>query len=300
MLFASFVVYGAMYVAPGSPVGFLLRGTNATPQAVAAVKAEYHLNDPFLVAYWHWLTGLLQGHLGTSVITHESAWSLISPRLGTTVFLVTYASVLILVVGIGTGLVAALRPRFLGSSLIAAATVGMAIPPFVVAVFLVFIFGVTLGWFPTLGAGNGFAGHFTHLTLPAVALALATIAYMARVTQASVNDELQKEHVETARARGLPERRVIRRHVLRNAWIPISTAGAVTVAALIAGDAVIETAFGLNGLGAYLIQEVEAKDFPVVQAICLILVLVFTVLNTAVDALYVVADPRIRTARERH
>jgi peptide/nickel transport system permease protein len=125
------------------------------------------------------------------------------------------------------------------------------------------------------------------------------LAYLSRITRAAVDDELGKEYVETARARGIPERYVFRKHVLRNAWIPISTVAGITVAGLIAGDAVIEVAFGLNGIGAYLVQSIEAKDFPVVQAIMMLLVGIFVVVNTLVDVGYAVADPRVRTSERR-
>ena len=130
--------------------------------------------------------------------------------------------------------------------------------------------------------------------MPAAALALAGTAYVARLTRAAMNEELGREHVDTARVRGIPERLIIRRHVLRNALIPITTVGGLTVAGLIAGSVVVENAFALNGLGSYLVTSVEQKDFPIVQAIALLLVTAFVVVNTIVDALYGLIDPRIR------
>jgi peptide/nickel transport system permease protein len=295
LLVASFVVYGAIYLAPGTPLSFLLGGSHGAPPAViAAIKAQYHLNDSFLTAYWSWLVGLLHGHFGESFVQHESVTSLLKPRITTSLFLVTYAAILILVFGIGSGVAAALRPRRLGPVIVTLTTVAMAIPPFVSAVVLVLLFSVDLAWFPALGNGSGFFGQLYHMTLPAVALALASVAYISRITSAAVMDEMSREHVETARARGIRERRVIRRHVLRNAWIPISTVATVTVAALIAGDAVIEVAFGLNGVGAYLVQSVEDKDYPVVQITVLLLVTIFIVVNMLVDIGYTLADPRVR------
>ena len=131
------------------------------------------------------------------------------------------------------------------------------------------------------------------MTMPAVALALSGVAYVARLTRAAANEELRREHVDTARGRGIPERLVIRRHVLRNALIPITTVAGLTIASLIAGTVVVENAFALNGLGSYLVEAVGQKDIPVVQAICLILVAAFIVVNTVVDILYAVIDPRI-------
>jgi peptide/nickel transport system permease protein len=163
----------------------------------------------------------------------------------------------------------------------------------VAAIVLIWIFTLQLGWLPALGSGSGFAGQLRHLTMPAVALALSGIAYVARLTRAAANEELRREHVATARSRGIPERYVVQRHVLRNALVPITTAAGLTIAGLIAGTVVVETAFALNGLGSFLVQAVGQKDVPVVQAICLILVAAFIVVNTVVDLLYAVIDPRI-------
>ena len=298
LLVASFVVYGAMYLAPGTPLSFLLGGGHgASPAEVAAVKAQYHLNDSFLAAYWSWLKDLLHGNFGQSFVQHESVISLLKPRISTSLFLVTYAGILIMIFGIGSGVVAALYRKRLGTPIVTVTTVAMAVPTFVSAVVLVLLFSVDLGWFPALGNGNGFFDGVYHMTLPAVALAFASVAYISRITAAAVSDEITSEHVETARARGIRERNVIRRHIMRNAWIPISTVATVTVAALIAGDAVIEVAFGLNGIGAYLVQAVEDKDYPVVQITVLLLVAIFIIVNMLVDIGYTLADPRVRTGR---
>jgi peptide/nickel transport system permease protein len=298
-LVASFVVYAALYLAPGSPISFLLNGHPAPPAVIHSVEAQYHLKDPLLVGYAHWLGGLLQGDLGRSLITRQSVWSLLQPRIVNSVMLIAYAGLVIAFVGVGAGVLAGLRPRRLGPIVITTATACMAVPPFVVAVLLVTVFGVDLGWFPVLGAGSGFGDRLYHLTMPALALALATVAYVARITRAAVTAELQREHVETARARGIRERQVVRRHVLRNAAIPITTVVGISVASLIAGDAVVETAFGINGIGAYLIQSVVQKDFAVVQAITLILVVVFVVVNMIVDIGYALIDPRVGAHQER-
>jgi peptide/nickel transport system permease protein len=297
LLVASVLIYAAVYVAPGSPESFLAGGKPVTPHDLAVLKAEYHLGDPLPVAYVRWLGGVLHGNLGISVVSKERVTVLLGPRVATTALLVAYAALLIIVIGIGSGVVAALRPR-LGGVIVAITSFTAAVPAFVAAVVLISIFGVGLEWFPSVGDGTGFGDRLYHLTLPAVALALAVVAYVSRITRVAVREELVKPHVETARARGLPERWVIRRHVLRNAAIPITTVVGVAFAAVIGVDAVVETAFGLNGLGAFLVQSVSNKDFAVVQAICLIFVAAFVVVNTIVDVCYVVLDPRIR-ARAR-
>jgi peptide/nickel transport system permease protein len=292
LLVASFLIYAAMYVAPGDPAT-LIAGGHATPELLAEIRTEYHLSDPFVTRYVDWLTGLLHGDLGTSFVYRTPVTSLLGGRIGNTVFLVIYASLLILLIGIGLGVVAALLPRT-GQVITVATSIGLATPSFVAAIILMTIFAVNLGWFPVLGGGAGFVDRIWHLTLPAVALALSWLAYVAQITKVSVRDELHREHVDTARARGIREREIVRRHVLRNAVIPITTVSGLTVAGLLAGTVVVETAFGIAGIGSFLLQSVSSKDFAVVQAISLIVVAAFVIVNASVDVLNGALDPRIR------
>jgi peptide/nickel transport system permease protein len=164
---------------------------------------------------------------------------------------------------------------------------------------LVYVFAVKLGWFPASGAGAGLADKLYHLTLPAIALAFAGMAYISRVTRSAMNAELVHGHVDMARSRGIPESLVIRRHVMRNALVPVTTVVGISIAALIAGDVVVEQAFSIGGLGSFLVSAVTGKDFAVVQAIMLILVLVFVVVNTVADVIVANLDPRIRLDSQR-
>jgi peptide/nickel transport system permease protein len=292
LLVASFIIYGALYVAPGDPAT-LLAGGHATPQVLATIHKQYHLDDPFLVQYWHWLEGVLHGDLGQSFVYHESVTTLVRQRLGVTAELIFYSSVLILGIGIGLGILGGLSSR--GSSLITGATsVGLAIPSYVAAIVLVTAFAVDEQWFPVFGNGSGVGGSIHHLTLPAIALALSWTAFVAQLTKAAVIVELDSEHVDTARSRGLRESVVIRRHVVRNAMIPITTVAGLTVAGLVAGDVVVEHAFGLGGIGSFLVQAASQKDFAVVQALSLLMVAIFVVVNTGVDIINGLLDPRIR------
>jgi peptide/nickel transport system permease protein len=294
LLVSSFVIFSALFIAPGNPIATLSGGRSIPPSSVKILEERYHLNDPFLVRYWHWLIGVLHGDLGVSIILHENVTTLISLRIGTTLALVAYASVLILVLGIGLGVVAALRPGALDGGVVVTTTISAALPSFVAAVLLITVFAVNLGWFPAQFNGEGVLDQIHHLTLPAIALAIGSLALVARVTRAAVREEAGKEHVQTAISRGIPQRLVIRRHVLRNAAIPITTVAGLTIASLIAIDAVVETAFSLNGLGSYLVSSAESKDFAVVQGISLLLVAAFVIVNTTVDVLYAVLDPRVK------
>jgi peptide/nickel transport system permease protein len=260
---------------------------------MATLKARYHLDEPLPAQYWHWLTSALHGDLGTSIALRESVNTLIGERAGVTLELVLYAAVLILVLGIGSGIVAGLRRGAIDMSVIVGTTVFAAIPSFVAAIVLISVFAVKLGWFPALGAGTGGLDRLWHLTLPAIALALSALAIVARVTRVSVREELGREHVQTAVSRGLTRHLVVRRHVLRNAAIPITTVTGITIASLIALSAVVERAFSLDGLGSALVSAAASKDFAVVQGISLVLVAAFVIANAIVDFLYALLDPRV-------
>lgn len=293
LLVASFVIFAATYLAPGNPIAALSGGRSLPASSVHILEQRYHLNAPFLAQYWYWLTGALHGNLGISITLRENVSTLIASRIWTTAGLVLYASVLILVFGIGMGLLAGLRPGPLDTSTVVVTAISAAIPAFVAAIVLILLFAVKLHWFPAIGNGTGFLDTIRHLTLPAVALAVSSLAIVARVTRASVREEGEREHVQTAVSRGIPARQLIRRHVLRNAAIPITTIAGITIASLIAVAAVVETAFSLNGLGAYLVQAAQSKDLAVVQGISLLLVGAFVLVNMLVDMLYAVLDPRV-------
>jgi peptide/nickel transport system permease protein len=292
LLVASIAIYGALYLAPGDPAT-LLAGGHVTPSVLASIARQEHLNQPLIVRYWDWLDGLLHGNLGESFLYREPVTSLLAGRVLNTVFLVAYASIIIIVGGVALGLLAALRRR-LGIAITVGTSIGLATPSFVAAIILITIFAVHLRWFPVFGAGTGFLGRLSHLTLPAVALAMSWLAYTAQLTRAAVREELGKEHVETAHSRGIKERHVVFRHVVRNAMIPITTVSGLTVAGLIAGDVVVEQAFGINGLGSFLVQSALDKDFASVQAVALILVAAFVVVNAIVDFWSLLLDPRLR------
>jgi peptide/nickel transport system permease protein len=292
---STIVIFGMMYLAPGDTLRFLSGGRSLTPEAEAAFREQFSLDDPLPVRYLNWVTAALQGDFGQSLVSRVQVTDLLAPRIGTTALLLVMASVIVIIAGIVFGLVAGLAGRRTDVAITAAVNLGMAVPQYVVAALLTAIFAVGLGWFPVFGNGSGLADQLYHLVLPAVALALASTAYIARITRVAVREESSREFVETARTRGLPSTVIIRRHVLRNALIPVTTVAGLSIAGLVASSVVVESAFGLNGLGSLLIQSVLAKDFAVVQAVSLIFVVLFLAVNLIVDALYVVLDPRLRT-----
>ncbi|HUJ06063.1 MAG TPA: ABC transporter permease [Streptosporangiaceae bacterium] len=293
LLVASFVIFAALYLAPGNPITALSGGRSIPASSLRILEARYHLNKPFFTQYWYWLDGALHGNLGLSITLRENVSTLIGSRIWTTAGLVLYASLIILVLGIGLGVLAGLRPGILDTSVLVTSAISAAVPSFVAAIVLTTLFAVQLRWFPALGNGTSFLSNLRHFTLPAIALALSSLAIVARVTRAAIREEADREHVQTAISRGIPGRQLIRRHILRNAAIPITTISGITIASLIAVAAVVETFFSLNGLGAYLVQAAQDKDLAVVQGISLVLVTAFVVINMLVDLAYAVLDPRV-------
>ncbi|MFD7297392.1 ABC transporter permease [Streptomyces sp. NPDC059897] len=293
LLVASFLVYGLLYLVPGGPMAFLLGNRTGTPEQIAAIRAQYHLDDPFLVRYVSWLGDALGGDLGRSLVYRQDVTTLLGTRAATTLWLVAYSSLLIVVGGLAAGTLAALRGGRTDAAVTGVSSVLLATPVFVIGVVLVIVFARGLGWFPVFGAGEGLWGRVHHLTLPAITLAVGSAAYLARITRASVREEMGREHVETARSRGLSESRIVRRHVLRNAAVPVTTVIGLTVAGLLAGAVVVENVFALDGIGSLFVRAIMQRDFAVVQAVVLVLVASFVVVNLVVDLFYSVLDPRM-------
>ncbi|MFF0968403.1 ABC transporter permease [Streptomyces sp. NPDC003703] len=299
LLCASFVVFGAMYLAPGSPASFLLSGRSASPEALAAIDAQYHLNDPFLVRYLRWLGDMAHGDFGRSITYRTDVSRLLADRLPTTLLLVGMSLAVVVVVGLALGRLAAVRGGATDSTVLVTTTFAVGTPSFVAAVLLQGLFAVKLGWFPSGGAGDGFLDQVWHLTLPAVALALYLIGLLARVTRSAMLEALDGEHVTVARSRGVPEREVIRRHVFRNSLGTVLTTGGLIVSTLLVCTILVESAFSIGGIGQLLELSTTTKDFPTVQAISLIIVALFMIVNLVVDLLMPLVDPRITLGSRR-
>ncbi len=301
LILASFVIFSMVYLAPGSPEATLLGGRQASEQAYDQIREEYNLDDPFLVQYTSWLGRFVSGDLGDSITLQDTAANAIKPRIIPTLELTLLASVLIVITGIALGILAALRA---GKATDFGVSFGVlvlaAVSPAIMGLILISVFAVDLGWFPALGLGDGGAfDRLQHLILPAVALAASAVALVARTTRVSMIRTLGQEFIETARSRGLSSRTVIVKHAFRHALIPVVTISGLIAGYLLSGAVIVEYAFGLNGLGSLLVDSVQGKDFAVVQAIALILVFAFLVINLIVDLLYALIDPRVRLSTER-
>jgi peptide/nickel transport system permease protein len=234
---------------------------------------------------------VLSGDLGTSFVYETPVVDLIAPRFGITLLLVLYTIVLIIVFGIGSGILAARKGGATDRAVLIATSVGVAMPTFVVAILLIWVFGRVLGWFPVYGAGTGLLDNLYHLTLPAISLAVLYIAYMSRITRGAIVAQQHAEHVDTALVRGIPRSRIFRKHVFLNASPQILSVSGISIAGLFAISAIAEQAFGLGGIGSLLTEAAARKDLPVVQVLSLLLVVLFVVLNVVVDVAIAVIDP---------
>ena len=295
LLVASFLTFLALQAAPGDPVEIMLGGKASDPEAVARLNQQFHLDDPVLVQYGHWLTSALHGDLGQSFLFRVDVSSLVTSRVPTTALLVAMSSVLVVGFGFTLGVVAARSKRLVDTGITSFLSIAMATPTYVVAILLITVFSLHLTWFPVFGSGTGFTDRVYHSVLPAVTLALSSSAAVARVTRAAVLEEEQRDHVNTAIARGLGKSTVLRRHVVRNAMLPVTTVSGIVVAALVAGTVIVEKAYGLDGLGSLLVLAVTRKDYAVVQSVSVLVIAAFLIVNLIVDLLYGVIDPRTRT-----
>lgn len=291
LFLSSIVIYSALLLTPGDPVAALAGGARPSPELITQIRAEHHLDDSIVERYLQWLSGIFTGDLGRSFVYKTDVVNLIVPRLGVTLQLVLLTVVFIIAAGIGSGILAAVRGRGTDRAVGILTAIGMALPTFVVAILLIWIFAKTLGWFPVYGNGSGGLDRVWHLILPAVSLAVMYIAYVSRVTRSSMVQQLNSEHVETARVRGIPFTRILTVHVFRNASPQILAISGSVIASLFAISAIAEQAFGLSGLGSLLTEAAAREDLPVVQIVSLLLVTIFVVLNAAADLISAAIDP---------
>jgi peptide/nickel transport system permease protein len=290
LVLASIVIFSAVLVT-GDPIAALAGGAKPTPALIAQIRAEFHLDDPVWTRYWLWLTGALHGDFGRSFVYKTDVTTLIAPRFAVTFELVLLTIFFILIFGVGSGILAATRGRAVDRTVSTLTSLGMALPTFVVAILLIWVFAKTLGWFPVYGEGQDGWDRLWHLTLPAISLAVLFIAYISRITRASLVAQLHSEHVDTARVRGIPRARIFGSHVFRNASPQILAISGTTIAGLFAASAIAEVAFGIGGIGSLLVEAAARADLPVVQIVSLLLVTIFVVLNAVADLVSALIDP---------
>lgn len=295
LVFMSFVVFSFIHLAPGRPETLLTGGRPVDEATLAALRLRYHLDQPFFVQYVDWLRGALRGDFGESFAYKDTVSSVVGGRIAPTLELAGFATIIVLAAGVPAGVLAAVRRNsIVDGTLSLGALVLSSAASYISGILLIIVFATWLNWFPVFGLGTGTIDRVYHLTLPAFALAGSLTALVMRVTRASMTDVLTSEHIETARSRGFSEWRVVGKHALRNALVPVLTVGGLAAGYLISGAVLVEYTFGLNGLGSLLVTAVLEKDFPVVQAITLLFTASFIAINIVVDVLYGIVDPRIR------
>lgn len=294
---ATLAIFAALNLAPGDPASFMM-GLNGDPEALAVLRAELGLDQPFWVRYGHWIGGLLTGDFGVSYTYRVPVAGLIAERMQVTLPLAVMSMALSIAIAIPAGMFAAARRgRAADTAVSGLAQVGLSIPNFWLAILLVFLFATTLRWFSAGGFPGWDAGLWPALQaliLPAIALALPQAAILTRVTRGALIETLSEDYFRTARAKGLSERQAIRRHALRNALIPVLTILGLQFTSLVAGGIIIENVFYLPGLGRLVFQAIAQRDLIVVQGVVVVLVLAAVVITLVVDLAYALADPRIR------
>lgn len=290
----SFVIFGLLYLMPGDPARNLLGVRASTPEALAQVRTQYHLDEPFFVQYWLWLEGVLRGDFGESIRSNVPVTSVLGDRVLLTLQLSGLAFVMTVLVAIPLGVLAAWRAGGLLDRITStSAIVGVGAPSYAVGLVLLYLLGVRYDIFPIYGSGEGGWDRFWHLLLPAFTLALGLGALVLKLTRTAVRAELDRDYVAFARSRGLTGGQV-RALVLRNAMLPVVTSLGLVFTYLFGGTILVEVTFALRGIGALLASAVAFKDLPVVQAITLVTAAVIALTALAVDLFSFATDPRVR------
>ena len=297
LAFVGLFVFFLLRLAPGDPA-VLLAGDQATSAQIETIRQTLGLDRPLLGQLLTWSGQIARGDLGRSVFSDMEVTRLIGMRLEPTAMLAVVAILMALVIALPLGTLSAVRAGSgLDRAVMAFAMVGFSSPVFVIAFGLVYVFALTLGWFPTQGyvpLSQGLLPYLNSLVLPGLALAMLYAALIARITRAALLEVLAEDYVRTAQAKGVGPERVVLRHALKNAAIPVVTVVGVGIAALLGGVVVTETVFNIPGLGRLTTDAILRRDYPVVQGLILLFSLVYVVVNLLVDLSYVLFDPRIR------
>jgi peptide/nickel transport system permease protein len=287
------IIFGMVRVLPGDPA-FVILGDRATEEKAAELREQMGLNRPLPEQYWQFVSGLVQNRMGTSLIFRQPVSELVLSRVPISVGLAVYAMALAAVVTLTFGLLAAVnKGRWLDQVIRLVFLFVLTTPGFWFGILLILLFALGLKWFPVAGFGETFQDHVWYLFLPALALALQLSAVLIRNLRSQVILTMRSDYVRTARAKGLPERLVLFRHVLRNALLSTVTIFGLQFGFLMGGTLVIETVFAVPGMGQLLFTSITSRDYPVVQAIVVVSAVLVIVVNLVVDLSYSFLDPRV-------
>ncbi len=297
LFIVSLISFGLMRLIPGDPAA-AIAGIAATPAQIEQLRRDLGLDEPLLIQLLHYYQGLLQGDFGKSLLLGKGVLAATMERLPVTIGLSLYALVLTLLIGVTSGIIAALRQNtWVDQVAMMIAMLGISIPNFFLGLLMIIFFAVQLGWLPSGGYvpfSQDPLGWLRSTTMPAISLALLQAGLLARITRSGMLEVLRQDYVRTARAKGLPERQVILKHALANALIPIVTVVGIIISLLLSGAVVTEALFSLPGMGQLLTQAVLSRDYPMVQGGLLLVTTFLVVVNVLVDILYALIDPRVR------
>ncbi|WP_431301471.1 ABC transporter permease [Sediminicoccus sp. BL-A-41-H5] len=294
------MVFAIVHILPGS-VAHMILGEFATNEAIAEMEERLGLNLPLYQQYWRWFTGLMQGDFGMSLTMDRPAGPVILEALGRSAILASISIVLVAIIGIALGVHSATHVgSWSDRGLTLMQYFFIAVPEFFWCILVIIFFAVWLGWLPATGytplADGGFLGWAKHLILPVSTLVLGLIAHVSRLTRSSMLEAIESKYVLAARAKGLPERIVLRRHALPNALLPTITVLAVDVGILIGGIVVVESVFAFPGLGRMLIYAIDNQDIPLMMGGMIVITAIYALANLVADILYAVLNPRIRVS----
>ena len=297
MAIVAVFIFLLLHLSPGDPAAIIV-GDNATQVQIDAVRKQLGLDDPLAVQFVRWMARVLRGDLGTSIFSHEPVGKLIAQRIEPTLSLATTTLLLAVVVAVSLGVLAAWKVgTWVDRVVMVLAVVSFSVPVFVVGYLFIYLFSIKLGWLPVQGyapIGEGLVPWISHLVLPSVALGLAYVALIARITRTTMLDVLSEDYIRTARAKGVATCPMLMKHALKNAGAPIVTVIGIGVALLIGGVVITETVFNIPGVGRLVVDAISQRDYPIIQGVTLIFSGVYVMVNLIVDLSYTVLDPRIR------
>ncbi len=289
----SLITFFMIHLIPGDPARNML-GPRATPERVAQLRQALGLDEPLWSQYRRFLTGVVRGDLGTSLYYRQVVGPLVLERLPPTVFLIVYSAVIALIVAIPLGIVAAVRRNtWIDQMIRTVSLITLAMPAFWLGVLFILYFGLYRGWFPVGGYGETFRDHLHHLFLPSLTIALAMAPILIRSLRSSMVGNLRAQYATTARAKGLTDRRVVTGHVLRPSLISTVTVLGVNLGFLIGSTVIIETVFAIPGLGFLMVSSIQTRDYPVIQAVTLVMAVLVVTVNLLTDMTYALLDPRV-------
>jgi peptide/nickel transport system permease protein len=290
-------VFLLLHLSPGDPAA-IIAGDNATPEQIDGIRRKLGLEDPLPVQFLRWSSQVVSGDLGVSIFSNEPVLTLVGQRLEPTISLALTTLVLAVMVAVTFGVLAAWRAgTWIDRILMVVSVMGFSVPVFVVGYLLIYLFAIHLRWLPVQGyvpIAEGLVPWARNLVLPSLALGLAYVALIARITRATMIEVLEEDYVRTAKAKGASTASMLLKHALRNAGVPIVTIIGIGVALLISGVVITETVFNIPGVGRLVVDAIAKRDYPIIQGTVLLIAGVCAVVNLLVDLSYIVLDPRIR------